>query len=69
LEVTEAWGTAKLRFPKVHVSSKEEVPRPGPHATFQQCRDMALPVAVTLRSWLEDFGLLPMKSAHPQVND
>lgn len=69
LEVTEARGTAKLCLPEVHVAGEEEVPVPWPHATLQQCRDMALPVSAPFRSQLEDPAFLPVQPAHPQVDD
>lgn len=69
LEVTEARGTAELCLPKVHVAGEEKVPVPWSHAALQQCPDVALPVPTALRSQLEDPAFLPVKPAHPQVDD
>lgn len=68
LEVFEAWGTAEPRLPKVHVAGEEKVAMPWPHATLQQRPDTPLPVAVALGRRLEDPALLPIESAHAQVD-
>lgn len=67
LEVLEARGTAKPRLPKVHVASEEEIARPWPHTTLQQCPHTS-PPGPTFRNWLEDPALLPVEPAHLQVD-